>query len=371
MTGADAYWRRPVQEGGYQAMHPHHSARWAAVLLATGLLGGCGSGDATASSSAVRQVATVATGLSVPWGLTFLPDGGALVSERDSGRVLLVTSTQAPTVVGTVPGIDATGEGGLLGLALEPGASPGWLYAYFTGDADNRVARMPWNGSRVGPPEPVLTGIPKNIFHNGGRIAFGPDGLLYVATGDAGDENAAQDQSSLAGKVLRITPEGGIPNDNPYPGSPVFSLGHRNVQGLAFDATGRLWASEFGSKDADELNLLRPGGNYGWPLVEGRGTQPEFINPITTWEPTSTASPSGIAVRDGAVYVASLRGEKLWRVPLTGRNRYRAQAVPLGDLGRLRTVATTPDGRSLWVTTSNRDGRGDPRRDDDRIIVVR
>lgn len=342
------------------------------LALGAGLMTACGSSEAAAvSGDAPQRYATAATGLEVPWGLAFLPRGGALVTERDSGRILRLDGRGSSSPLATIRDIDPTGEGGLLGIALEPGPDPGWIYAYYTGPKDNRVVRMTWDGSSLGAPQPILTGIPKNVFHDGGRIAFGPDGMLYVATGDAGDEQSSQDLDSLAGKVLRITPEGEVPDDNPFPGSPVFTLGHRNVQGLAFDERGRLWASEFGAKDADELNLLTAGGNYGWPEVEGMGTDPAFINPVTTWEPTSTASPSGIAVFDDAVYVASLRGEKLWQVPLTGPDRYRAAAVPLPDLGRLRTVATTPDGRSLWLSTSNRDGRGDPAAKDDRIIVLR
>lgn len=343
------------------------------VTLCGALVSACGSTEAAAvATEAVPQrVGTVATGLEVPWGLAFLPRGGALVSERDSGRILRVDGRGSSVQLADLEDIDPAGEGGLLGLALEPGVDPAWLYAYYTGAKDNRVVRMSWDGSTLGAPEPIVTNIPKNTFHDGGRIAFGPDRMLYIATGDAGDESSAQDLASLSGKVLRVTPDGGVPDDNPFPGSPVFTLGHRNVQGLAFDEQGRLWASEFGAKDADELNLLTGGGNYGWPEVEGIGTNPAFVNPVTSWEPTSTASPSGIAVLDDAVYVASLRGERLWQVPLSGPDQYRAAAVPLPDLGRLRTVATTPDGRSLWLSTSNRDGRGDADERDDRIIVLR
>ena len=201
-------------------------------------------------------------------------------------------------------------------------------------------------------------------------IAFGPEGMLYVATGDAGDRDSAQDRDSLAGKILRIDEDGSIPADNPFPGSPVFSLGHRNVQGLAFDSQGRLWATEFGSKDADELNLIEPGANYGWPLVEGTGNDPAYVNPQAQWTPTSLASPSGLAIVDDVAYVASLRGEVLWQVPLVDGRAATPIALDLGDLGRLRTVEALPDG-SLWLMTSNTDGRGDPRNADDRILVLK
>ena len=225
-------------------------------------------------------------------------------------------------------------------------------------------------------PEPILTSIPFNSYHDGGRIAFGPDGMLYVATGDAGDAESAQDRNSLSGKILRLTPDGGIPQDNPFPGNPVYSYGHRNVEGLAWDESGRLYASEFGLNTFDEVNLIRAGKNYGWPEVEGEGGEDlGYVDPITTW-PTSEASPSGAAIlKNGAIpqwegdlFVAALRGERLWRLDLgpggrvTGRDQLLA-----GEVGRIRNVIQAPDG-SLWVTTSNRDGRGDPAPTDDRIL---
>ena len=238
-----------------------------------------------------------------------------------------------------------------------------------TTETDNRVIRVPLDDPSAAP-EDILTGIPKAGIHNGGRIAFGPDGDLYVATGDAGQPDLAQDPASLAGKILRVDPEGGVPDDNPFPASPVWSLGHRNVQGLAFDSQGRLWATEFGSKDADELNLIEPGANYGWPLVEGTGNDPAYVNPQAQWTPTSLASPSGLAIVDDVAYVASLRGEVLWQVPLVDGRAATPIALDLGDLGRLRTVEALPDG-SLWLMTSNTDGRGDPRDADDRILVLK
>lgn len=308
----------------------------------------------------VRVTGTVATGLGVPWGIAFLPDGSALVSERDTARILRVDEGAA-SPVGTVADVVPAGEGGLLGIAY----ADGWLYAYFTAETDNRVVRMRWDGAGLQAAEEVRTGIPKSVVHNGGRITFGPDGMLFVATGDATDVDAAQDPASLAGKILRIAPDGSVPEDNPTRGSAVYSLGHRNVQGLAFDARGRLWASEFGQSDVDELNLITPGSNYGWPECEGACGNPSYVDPIVEWEPTSIASPSGIAIIDDYVYVASLRGQTVWQVPLDGSRE--ATRLELGDLGRLRTVAAAPDG-SLWLATSNTDGRGDPRAEDDRIL---
>ncbi len=328
----------------------------------------------TTSAPAANVVGqrVLATGLTSPWGLAFLPDGSALVSERDTRRVKRVTPGGPARVVtvGTVPAAVPGGEGGLLGIAVPPGPSPRWVYAFYTARDDNRVTRFAWDGRRLGREQVLLRGIPKNTFHDGGRIAFGPDGMLYVATGDAGERDLAQQRGSLAGKVLRMTPEGKVPAGNPFPRALVWTMGHRNVQGLAFHADGRLYASEFGEKDVDELNLLRAGANYGWPVHEGAADDDRFVNPIAQWSPTAVASPSGLAVVGSTAYVASLRGERLWRVPLRGDGAGRPRAVDLGDLGRLRTVAAAPDG-SLWLVTSNTDGRGSPRRGDDRVLRLR
>ena len=349
-----------------------------ALGVAVLVLTGCGSGvtvtppmssSATAGSGptvqsgpppAVRVTSTIASGLDVPWGIAFLPDGSALVSERDTARILRVDAGTT-SVVGTVDGVEPMGEGGLLGIAY----ADGWLYAYLTAATDNRVVRMAWDGSELGAAQPVRTGIPKAGVHNGGRLAFGPDRMLYVATGDAAVPEAAQDPLSMAGKILRLAPDGSVPGDNPVPDSPVFSLGHRNIQGLAFDGRDRLWASEFGQQDVDELNLITPGSNYGWPECEGACATDPYVDPVVQWEPTSISSPSGVAIVDDFAYVASLRGQAVWQVPLDGSGN--ATRLDLGDLGRLRTVAAAPDG-SLWLSTSNTDGRGDPRDGDDRIV---
>jgi glucose/arabinose dehydrogenase len=205
------------------------------------------------------QTGEIATNLEVPWGIAFLPNGDALFTERDSGRLLRMDASGNIEEVQTLP-TRGYGEGGSLGLAVSPDyEEDGYVYAYYTTDQDNRVVRF-----RLGEePEPVLTGIPFNTYHDGGRIAFGPDGMLYVATGDAGDPSNSQDLSSLGGKILRLTPEGGIPEDNPFPSSPVYSYGHRNVEGLAWNEEGQLFASEFGQDAFDEVNLIRPGEDPG------------------------------------------------------------------------------------------------------------
>ncbi len=288
------------------------------------------------------------------------------MSERDTGRILRIDVNAPPVEVTRVAQTMAAGEGGLLGIAVDPTSQ--WLYAYVTTADDNRVIRMPLEDPS-GPRENILTGIPKADIHNGGRIAFGPEGDLYVATGDAGEPDSAQDLDSLAGKILRTSPDGSIPRDNPFPDSAVWSLGHRNVQGLAFDSAGRLWATEFGTNIADELNLITPGGNYGWPAVEGTGGGTDYIDPQAQWAPTSLASPSGVAILGDVAYVASLRGEVVWQVPLVGDRAGTPIALDLGSLGRLRTIQAMPDG-TLWLVTSNTDGRGDPRDADDRILAL-
>ncbi|HEU0102952.1 MAG TPA: PQQ-dependent sugar dehydrogenase [Mycobacteriales bacterium] len=305
----------------------------------------------------------LASGLEAPWGLAFLPGGDALVSERDTARLLRIPAAGGtPVEVGRIADARPAGEGGLLGLAVSPSYdTDGLVFAYVTTADDNRIVRL-----RLGePPAPVLTGIPKGRIHNGGRLAFGPDGALYAGTGDTGNTAFAQDARSLGGKILRMTPDG-----RPVPGaaSVVFSTGHRNVQGLAFDDAGRLWATEFGQNRFDEVNQVNEGDNGGWPAVEGAGTGGgRYAAPEVTWT-TDEASPSGVAVLGDALYVAALQGRRLWQVPLDGSGGTgRPAALLEGDFGRLRTAVTAPDG-SLWVTTSNRDGRGDPAASDDRVL---
>lgn len=325
---------------------------------------------AVPASAPAAGVRTLATGLQVPWGLAFLPGGDALVSERATGRILRVPRAggRARPVM-RVPGVAAEQEAGLLGLAVSPRyAKDRLVYAYLTTATDNRIVRFRLGGT----PRPVYTGIRKARYHDGGRIAFGPDGKLYAAVGDATRGSDAQALDRPNGKILRMNPSGGVPDGNPFPGSRVWSFGHRNVQGLAWDRAGRLWATEFGQKTFDEVNLIVRGANYGWPKAEGPASSPGmgFTDPKLTWTPTSTSSPSGAAILGSTLYVAALAGRGLWRIPLAGESAGAPRKLLAGRFGRLRTVARAPDG-SLWITTSNRDGRGVPGRGDDRILRYR
>ncbi|MEU3771730.1 PQQ-dependent sugar dehydrogenase [Streptomyces sp. NPDC032472] len=328
------------------------------------------------AKGAVTVTGEIAKDLESPWGLAPLPDGDLLVASRDRGTISRVAvATGQVTQIGKVPGVDPGGEGGLLGLALSPSfASDRMVYAYFTTESDNRIARMRYDehrepGQQLGAPDTVLRGIPKGVVHNGGRIAFGPDRMLYAGTGETGNTALAQDRKSLGGKILRMTPDGRPAHGNPEPDSVVYSYGHRNVQGLAWDGEKRLWAAEFGQHTWDELNLIEPGGNYGWPEAEGTAGRPGFRDPVAVWR-TDEASPSGIAWAQGSVWMAALKGERLWRIPLAGtRPAAEPEAFLQGQYGRLRTVVSL-GGDKLLLVTSETDGRGSPQPGDDRILTL-
>lgn len=318
------------------------------------------------------EVRVWAEELAIPWEIVWLPDDTMLVTER-AGRLLRIDEDR---VAVPVQGVEHAGEGGLLGLALHPHfAENGWLYVYLTtvegGALVNRVERYVLENTTLRDRVVILDAIPGARFHDGGRIAFGPDGMLYVATGDAGQEMAAQDARSLAGKILRLTDQGAVPPDNPF-GNFVYSYGHRNVQGLAWDAAGQLWATEHGrsgfQSGFDEINLIEPGGNYGWPIIEGDGQRTGMIAPVAHSGSSTTWAPAGATVVDNQLLFVGLRGSALYAAELKGR-----QLGPIirhfGDTwGRLRVIRLGPDG-ALYLATSNRDGRGSPVANDDRILT--
>lgn len=321
------------------------------------------------------RVTELAHGLHMPWGLTFLPDGSALVSGRVSGEIRRIPGGGGEAaLVGSVPGVTRSAEGGLLGLATSLAfESDRTVFAYVSSSPANRVValRIAEDFQSLRQERVVLDGIGTGNRHHGGRLQLGPDGNLWIGTGDAFDTATATNRDSLNGKVLRIRPDGTIPGDNPF-GTPIFSTGHRNVQGIAFDQDGTAYAAELGLNAWDELNVLRAGADYGWPAAEGPDGR-EGERPIFALRPAE-ASPSGIAYAGGAVWVACLRGQRLWRLPVSGSTR-TGDPIPylVEQYGRLRTVHVAPDG-ALWITTSNTDrttlGGVAPKSGDDRVLRV-
>ncbi|MFD4033538.1 PQQ-dependent sugar dehydrogenase [Streptomyces sp. NPDC058637] len=359
--------------GGKDASSPPASASSAATSSSP-------AADLPPAKGSVDVVSTLTEDLPSPWGLAALPGGDLLVASRDGATISRIDGKSGgKTLLGSVPGVAPAGEGGLLGLAVAPTFGADHLvYVYFTTASDNRIARLQYDeakpaGQQLGAPDTILRGIPKGSVHNGGRIAFGPDRMLYAGTGETGDTGLAQDKASLAGKILRMTPDGEPLHGNPEADSVVYSYGHRNVQGLAWDGDRRLWAAEFGQDTWDELNRIEPGKNYGWPEVEGRKGESGYVDPVAQWK-TSEASPSGIAFAEGSIWMAGLRGERLWRIPLSGTAAEEPLAPPQafleGKYGRLRTVVAA-GGDKLWVVTSNTDGRGTPDSGDDRILLLK
>jgi glucose/arabinose dehydrogenase len=319
----------------------------------------------TVRSRGEPRAREIVADLQAPWGLATLKDGSFLLSERDTRKILRVAN-DSTSLVRTIDEASPAGEGGLMGLAVTKDEKT--VFAYYTAANDNRIVSMSWDGRDLGAPKVILRGIPKAFIHNGGRMVIGPDDYLYVGTGESGNGSLSQDKDSLGGKILRLRVDG-----RPAPGNPfdneVFSYGHRNVQGLAFDADGRLWASEFGQQTWDELNLIKAGANYGWPEVEGSGKVRGMTNPKVVWR-TRDASPSGLAYWQGGLWMAGLRGERLWEIPVDGTSTRDPIAHFRGDYGRLRTVVVAHDGNSLLLSNSNTDGRGDPSGDDDRLFRV-
>lgn len=349
-----------------------------------------------ATSSAVQ---VIAQGLEVPWALAFGPDGpsissgspraesrgGTLYVTERPGRLVRIRDGKHETIA-RIPNVSQRAESGLLGLALDPEFSEsGLLYIYYTTtNGANRVVRYQLTDAGLTNERVLLDGIPAAVFHDGGRIAFGPDRNLYVTTGDAGTPELAQSLDSLAGKILRVRSDGSIPDDNPFAGSPVYSLGHRNPQGLAWAADGTLYATEHGPSGPgaacchDEVNRIEPGKNYGWPVYAGNKQQvpgdrglstpnSQLVTPLVESGPAETWAPGGAAIVGDTLFFGGLRGEALFALDL--RNPTEVVKRFSGEFGRIRDVVRGPDG-ALYLTTSNRDGRGMLRQADDRVLRV-
>jgi glucose/arabinose dehydrogenase len=320
--------------------------------------------------------------LDVPWSMAFAPDGRLFLTER-GGRVRILNAAISTSELAlTLDDVYTQGEAGLLGLALDPGFTQNrFVYLYYSaatiGGAVNRVVRYREAGSRLTDRVVLLDNIPAAPIHDGGRLRFGPDGLLHITTGDAAVTALAQDLGSYGGKILRLNRDGSAPRENPF-GSPIYSYGHRNPQGLDWHpATGDLWASEHGPTGNDEINVIQPGGNYGWPRIEGGAAMPGMNPPVTFVNPA--IAPSGASFYRGALFpqfvndlfVATLRGTHLLRLRIdsaTARVVSQERLIE-GRFGRLRDVQTGPDG-ALYLLTNNRDGRGSPTSTDDRLLRI-
>jgi glucose/arabinose dehydrogenase len=320
------------------------------------------------------RVEVIAENLTIPWEVLFLPDGELLITERPGNVLLLKRGVTIP-----LEGVRHVGEGGLLGAALHPGfETNNFIYFYQTTDTEagikNRIVRYTLTGDQLTFDQEILADIPGAWYHDGGRLAFGPDGMLYATVGDATDADSAQDTATIAGSIIRLTPEGAVPADNPLPGSYIYSYGHRNPQGLAWTAEGQLWSSEHGrsvgGSGFDEINRIEPGANYGWPDSQGDTVAPGTVAPARHSTADVTWAPGGLAYLDGRLYMPGLRGATLYVAELTGEEITGWQEYLVGEYGRLRTVQVGPDSL-LYLLTSNRDGRGDtPAETDDKLIRI-
>lgn len=326
----------------------------------------------TPFEKSASDFSVIAENLEVPWEMVFLPDGRALVTERP-GRIRLIDNKVLnSTPVAVIQEVEATGEGGLLGITVHPEFSNNrYVYVYYTyrnnqGGIRNKVARFIFENNSLSFNKDIINEIPGSNFHNGGRIKFGTDRLLYITTGDAQNPSLAQDTSSLAGKILRITDEGNIPDNNPF-SNEVFSYGHRNPQGIDFDEKGNLWATEHGPSARDEVNKIEIGENYGWPIITGNQEREGIISPIIQ-SGSETWAPSGLVFYNNSLYFVGLRGQALFKLNIDGPEPEIAKYFS-EEFGRLRTVVLGPDGY-FYITTNNKDSRGVPRPGDDKIIRV-
>lgn len=360
-------------------------AVWAAAALLLLVAASCAAVAPAEPAPPIQpqvQVDVVATGLEAPWAIAFAPDGRIFLTERP-GRIRIIEGGRLQPEPWLTLDVAAVGEGGLLGLALDPQfAENRYVYVAYTyrgqdGSLQNRLERLRENPTtgRGQTDRVLLDGAPGSVRHDGGRVQFGPDGKLYWTLGDAEDQPAAQDISALNGKILRLNPDGTVPGDNPFPGSPLYSYGHRNPEGLAWQPdTGRLYATEHGPVGLDEVNLIEPGANYGWPEVRGNATR-EGTRPPVIQSGGNTWAPAGAVFATqgpwaGSLLFAGLRGQALFRLTVDPDDPQQALGLEQylqGEYGRLRAVAEGPDGQ-IYVLTSNRDGRGSPVREDDRVL---
>jgi len=332
------------------------------------------------------EVEVAAKGLNVPWALAVDQNDNVYFTERN-GNIWVIENgilSSEPLYTFGYP-FQSTGEGGLMGIALdEDFENNGYLYVMYTyreqGRLNNAVARLVKSDQELMFDQVLIDQIPAARTHNGGRIKIGPDGKLYITTGDAEVPEFAQNLSSLAGKILRINVDGSIPQDNPFPGSPIYSYGHRNPQGLAWDAQGVLYASEHGTSAQDEINVIVPGGNYGWPVVQGGNTQgagnvqiPLIQSGNVTWAPSGMDF-ANQGPWNGKLLVANLRGEQLLVITIVedqdGEKEAFTDTWLKPEYGRLRDVVRG-NGASIYIATNNRDGRGNPRSQDDKILRLR
>lgn len=325
----------------------------------------------TAPTTAIPQTTTIAIGLEVPWSIAFLPDGDMLITER-KGRIQRIDKNGNKTLIATLPEVKQFGESGLHGITLHPDfAKNNFIYVYYTYSAQgnetrNRVVRYTFTNNKLTDQTIIVDAIPGALFHDGGRVKFGPDNFLYISTGDAQQPSLAQTKNSLAGKILRVTDEG-----KPAPGNPfndwIYSYGHRNPQGITWDNTGQLWETEHGNSATDEVNRIEKGNNYGWPTITGNATQQGMVTPVLQ-SGSSTWAPGDIAYLDGSLYFVGLRGQALFQIDLS-KQPLGIQEHFKGKFGRIREIVAGPD-NMLYITTSNRDGRGIPGLDDDKIIRI-
>lgn len=324
------------------------------------------------SQEAKTDAGVIAQNLNIPWDAAFLPDGSILITERPgSVRIIDNQGNLLPIPVATISKVKHAGEGGLLGIAIHPDFENNkYVYFYYTYSSTgnntlNRVVRFKFEESKLTNEQVIIDAIPGAVNHNGGRIKFGPDKFLYITTGDAQNPSLAQDKNSLAGKILRVTDEGKAAPGNPF-GNLVYSYGHRNPQGLAFDSQGRLWATEHGPQALDELNLIEKGVNYGWPVIQGNEKREGMISPVLQSGADTTWAPSGAAFLDGSIFFGGLRGEALFKYNIANKSLKKYFSA---EFGRIRAVVLGPDGY-LYITTSNTDGRGAPKADDDKLIKI-